>query len=432
MLIFCLVVTACSTTQPQKIENVSNSERESNLIEGTWNGAIKVPENPLDIIVKFKQGEKEKVTGTISIPIQNVEELVLDGVSLEGDKIEFNVSLAGQDIRFNGSIKGNQISGTFTQSGLSVPFVLKKSDDSENPEEKETFLTIETSQGPLYGSLILPDKKGPVPIALIIPGSGTTDRNGNLSGYPGKNNSLKLLAEGLAGQGIASIRYDKRGAGRNVQSMGKEEDMRFDQFISDAKEWIEKLEKDERFTDIIVIGHSQGSLVGMIAAKGSAADAFISIAGAGRPLNEILLEQLKTLPDDLYKEGQEILNNLNRGKMVEDVSPELASLFRQQVQPFLISWMQYSPQQEIRDLDIPVLIVQGDNDIQVPVMDAKKLKESKLESESLIIAGMNHVLKEAPEDRKGNLNTYSNPNLPLAKKLLPGISNFLQNEVLLD
>ncbi|WP_261129811.1 alpha/beta hydrolase [Bacillus sp. Marseille-Q3570] len=395
-------------------------------LTGTWNGTIDVPGRPLNIIVKFKQ--KDELAGTISIPVQNVADFSLSEIKLNDDKVNFKMPLQGQEIKFYGTIDKNKINGTFTQSDQSFPFELEKGDAAAGePEEEEDFLTIETSAGRLYGSLLTPETEEPSPIALIIPGSGPTDRNGN--SQAGRNDSLKLLAEGFAENGIASLRYDKRGAGKNQEKVIKEEDIRFDRFVKDAEKWIELLEQDERFTDIIIIGHSQGSLVGMMAAEGSAADVFISIAGAGRTIDEVLAEQLETLPDELNDESESILEELRRGKRVEEVDPRLMSIFKPSVQPFLMSWMDYNPTEEIRQISIPTLIINGKNDIQVSVADAENLAAAKPDAELLLIDKMNHVLKEAPENRDENLATYSDPTLPLANGLMEGIKEFLQNQI---
>ncbi|WP_106495239.1 alpha/beta hydrolase [Lentibacillus sp. Marseille-P4043] len=395
-------------------------------IAGTWKGQIETPGQPLEIILNFSEGEERN--GTISIPIQNVENIPLSDIVLKSNKVSFMMPLPGQSINFEGTLESNELRGIFTQNGQSFPFVVEKgatNNQAESGQENEDFLSIQTNSGVLYGSILVPKKEDKSPVALIIPGSGPTDRNGNALGLPGKNNSLQLLAEGLADNGIASLRYDKRGAGKNIEATIAEEDMRFDQFVTDAKQWITKLKQDDRFTDVIVIGHSQGSLVGMMAAENSDVSAFISLAGAGRSIDQVLIEQIKTLPDNLYEESQAILEQLKQGGIVNNVSNELLSIFRPSVQPFLISWMQYNPTDEIKQLGIPSLIVNGKNDLQVPVDDAKRLAEAKPDATTLLIDKMNHVLKEAPTDREGNMAAYSDPSLSLAEGFLEGIIEFL-------
>src|SRR5216684_3160801 len=234
-------------------------------------------------------------------------------------------------------------------------------------------ITVETPTGTLYGTLERPQARSPVPVVLIIAGSGPTDRDGNSPMLKGANNSLKLLAEGLAAQGIASVRYDKRGIGETGNSMLlaaekaktllREEDLSFETFIDDAVGWGKKLGGDRRFSSFTVLGHSEGSLIGMVAAQRTGAQAYVSIAGAGRPLQQIILEQVKAqLPPDLLKPTQDILEQLAAGKRVESVPPALNIIFRPSAQPYLISWLRYDPVKEIAKLHIQMLIVQGKTD----------------------------------------------------------------------
>src|SRR5690606_20762943 len=138
----------------------------------------------------------------------------------------------------------------------------------------EEAATLATPSGTVHGTLLVPPASGPVPIALLIAGSGPTDRDGNSAILPGANNSLKLIAEGLADSGIASRRYDKRGIGESAPAGPNEVDLRFDNYVDDAAAWVERLQADPRFSAITIIGHSEGSLIGMIAAERSGADAF--------------------------------------------------------------------------------------------------------------------------------------------------------------
>ena len=195
-------------------------------------------------------------------------------------------------------------------------------------------ITLETPTGTLFGTLAVPQSQSSIPIVLIIAGSGPTDRDGNSPLLKGPNNSLKLLAEGLAAQGIASVRYDKRGIGETGKAMQlaaekakiplREEDLSFEAYIDDAERWGKKLRADRRFSSLIVIGHSEGSLIGMVAALRIGADGFVSIAGAGRPLQEIILDQVKSqLTPDLLKTTEYILDQLVAGKTVASVPAEL-------------------------------------------------------------------------------------------------------------
>jgi hypothetical protein len=165
----------------------------------------------------------------------------------------------------------------------------------------------------------------------------------------------------------------------------------------------------------------------MLAAHRLPADGYISIAGAGRPGGQIILLQLRSqpIPLDLMKQVEDIVSALEQGRTVDSVPAGFGALFRQSVQPYLISWFRYDPAKEIAKLTIPVLILQGTTDIQASVSDANLLVGANPKAKLVVIEGMNHILKEVPEGRDNQIASYSDPSLPLAPKLLEEISRFL-------
>lgn len=272
----------------------------------------------------------------------------------------------------------------------------------------------------IHGSLMVPDIDGPMPVALIIAGSGPTDRNGNNPMMT--NNALKMVADGLANEGIASVRYDKRGVAESLVEGLDESTLRFEHFIEDAQAWLEFLEEDQRFSSRWVIGHSEGSLIGMVAAQQSGADGFISLAGVGESADLTLKRQLSTQPEPFRGQMMEMIDQLKAGELLGAVDPMFNALFRESVQPYMISWFAYDPTEWIAKLNVPVLIVQGTTDLQVTVEDANKLSAAQPEAQLLVIEGMNHILKEAPLERGANLVTYNQGDLPLAEGLIDSVS----------
>lgn len=254
--------------------------------------------------------------------------------------------------------------------------------------------TLPLDRGHLAGTLLLPEGKGPYPVVLILAGSGSTDRDGNTTMFPGGNNSLKQLAEWLARDGVASLRVDKRGVAGSASAVYSEFDLRFDHFIEDAVAWGEKLQADERFSSMTIVGHSQGAQVGMNAAWLTDANGFVAISGPGRNLFDLFREQLqKSMAVGTWVEAQQALDELEQGRLVPEPPSGMSLLFRPSVQEFLISWGQHDPAQEIARLPLPILVVQGTNDIQVSVRDAELLAAAQPEAKLLIVPGMNHVLK---------------------------------------
>ena len=287
----------------------------------------------------------------------------------------------------------------------------------------ETTIVLHTASGDITGTLTIPEQQSNIPVVLLIAGSGPTDRNGNNPMM--KNESLQLLAHGLALKHIASLRFDKRGIGESKDAGKKEADLRFEDYIKDAGGWIELLKKDARFSKVFVAGHSEGSLIGMIAALNKA-NGFVSIAGPGRSADKVLKEQLASQPPMVKDSSYPIIDSLTMGKTVENVPKMLFALFRPSVQPYIISWFHYDPQIEIKKLKIPVLIIQGTNDLQVTVEDANLLSKSNTKAQLVLIKNMNHVFRIVEGDRKENLAAYITPTLPISEELVSAISTFVQ------
>ena len=286
----------------------------------------------------------------------------------------------------------------------------------------ESPVTLHTERGDLFGTMTLPVSFKTGPVALIIAGSGPTDRDGNNTMM--KNNSLLQMAHELAGKGIASLRYDKRGIGASVAAGIKEKDLRFDDFMNDAKGWLTQLKKDKRFVNISVIGHSEGSLLGMMAANGMA-DKFISVSGPGQSADILIKQQLITQPQGIKDQAYKGLDSLKSGQTITSYNPMLGSLFRPSIQRYLISWFAYDPQVEIKKLTIPVMIIQGTTDIQVSVDDANRLAKAKPEAKLLIVENMNHVLKIADSETQENIKTYNDPSLQIPGIMIGGLSKFI-------
>ena len=293
-------------------------------------------------------------------------------------------------------------------------------------EAAESEIVLKTSTGDIFGSLLIPETDSKNIIALFICGSGPTDRNGNNPQMP--NNSIRFLAEDLNNAGIPSVRYDKRGIAASTASVGREEDLLFTHYVDDARAWIDLLSQD--YKRVVVIGHSEGAQIGVLAAiENPNVVAVVSISGAGRKLDEVLRAQLAAQSQTLLTMAEPFIESLKNGKTItDDVPPILVSLFRPSVQPYLISWFAKDPAAEIARLTIPVLIIQGETDIQTLPEDAALLQKAQPRARMSIIPNMNHVLKECSStDRILQIQTYMNPNLKNIPALSPEIIEFIES-----
>jgi pimeloyl-ACP methyl ester carboxylesterase len=274
----------------------------------------------------------------------------------------------------------------------------------------------------INGTLLLPNDVVKPNLAIIIAGSGPTDRDGNQNFL--KTNNLKKLAVDLTKQNIATFRYDKRIV-KQIRKGNVDKNMMFDDFVTDAVSVIDYFKNTDKYNKIYVIGHSQGSLIGLLAAK-DRADGFISLAGAGQSIDEVITEQvIKTAP--MFKDDTiRVFDVLKEGKTTKDFPIALSSIFNLDVQPFISNWMKYNPQNEIAKLEIPVLIINGTKDLQVSEAEAKLLHEAAESSTIKIMENMNHVLVTIEGDDLENSKSYNEPGRKLAEGLIDELVKFIK------
>jgi alpha/beta superfamily hydrolase len=272
------------------------------------------------------------------------------------------------------------------------------------------------------GTLLNPNDSDKPNLAIIIAGSGPTNRNGNQNFL--NNNSLKKLAESLTNNGIATFRYDKRIV-KQIRQGNVDKNMMFDDFVDDGKDVINYFKTLNTYNRIYVIGHSQGSLVGMIAAR-DLADGFISLAGAGNNIGDVIVEQVTNMAPQLGEEAQRIVNQLKKGKTTKDYPAALASVFNTDVQEFMINWMQYNPTEIISELKMPILLINGTKDLQVSETEAKLLKEANENAELVLVENMNHVLFEIEGDDLENSKSYNESFRPISTQLISSITEFIK------
>ena len=300
------------------------------------------------------------------------------------------------------------------------------------PRYRERDVTLATSGGMLKGTLTQPAAPAE-DAALIIAGSGPTDRDGNSASLPRKNDCLKMLAAGLAGAGIASLRFDKRGVGASAPT--PERALRLETLVEDGYDWLERLADLGPYRRISIIGHSEGALIGALVARRAPVAGFVSLEGAGMTAQDTLLRQLRAqLAGPLLEAVEDIVGRLAAGRRVDPLpqavasEPAVVAMFRPSVQPYLISWFRYDPAAVLAHLDMPVLVVQGQYDLQVGIEDADRLAAANPRARRLLVDGMNHVLKEVPADRAANIAAYSRPDLALAPSLIPALVGFLRQD----
>lgn len=276
---------------------------------------------------------------------------------------------------------------------------------SNNNISRDTFY-VKTQGARIHSVLSRPVNTNSNILAIIIPGSGPTDLNGNQPKI--KNNSLLFLSNALVLNNIATVRYDKRGI---AGSSSKD--------IDESKMNIESGAED-------LIGHSEGSLIGLLAAQQRDIAGLVSVCGAGNSADKLLKSQLQPkLPQPLFKETEAIIDSLKEGKTVKNISEHLKLLFRPSVQPYLISWFRYDPSNLAAKLKAPLLIVHGDKDIQIDMAESAILHNASPDSKYVIIKNMNHIFKTINGDLNENLASYTNPDLQINESFTGTVVNFI-------
>lgn len=285
-------------------------------------------------------------------------------------------------------------------------------------------------QGLLKGSWTGPEG-AQVPVVLMIPGSGPTDRDGN-SPRGLKAASLRLLAEGLAAKGIASVRVDKRGMFASAGAIPDPNAVTIDDYAADARSWITAIRAKTSARCVWLLGHSEGGTVVLTTAAASTDGVcgVITVSAPGRPLGEVMRAQLHANPANapLLAEADRAIDSLEAGRTFPGASltPPLPMLFADPVQPFLINAFAKNPAKLAAAVTKPMLIVQGEADLQVTVEDARKLKAGQPKATLVLLPGVSHVLKVVEGDSRGaNLATYADPNLPIAPGVVSAVADFI-------
>jgi uncharacterized protein len=299
-------------------------------------------------------------------------------------------------------------------------------------------LTAPGPMGALKGTLTLPSQHGPLPnrtpVFLIVPGSGPTDRDGNsplgIAAAP-----YRLLAEALARRGYPSVRIDKRGLFGSAGAISDPNDVTVAGYGEDLSAWTHAIRQRFPAKDgtrcVIPMGHSEGGLVALSAmARIPDACGLILVASIGRPLDEVIREQLRANPANapFLEEAETALATLRRGERVDAgaMHAALRPLFAPEVQGFLIDAMSYDPVRLASQVEVPMLVVQGTRDLQVSVADARMLADAAPDATLALVPDVNHVLKlVASDDPSANLATYANPNLPISSEVVDAVATFV-------
>jgi uncharacterized protein len=290
-------------------------------------------------------------------------------------------------------------------------------------------LTIPGPHGDIAGTFVDAGKR--TPIVLIIPGSGPTDRDGNnplgVTAAP-----YRLLAEALASKGVSTLRADKRGMFGSKAAITDANAVTIGDYAADAHNWAEALRKRTGAKCVWVLGHSEGGLVALTAGhQPEGICGLVLVSTPGRKMSDLIREQLRANPANapVLDPALKAIDSLEHGQRVDvtGMHPALQGLFSPRIQPYLIDTFQRDPAKLAAALRLPVLILQGERDLQVSTTDAKALASAQPKAKLVMVPHMNHVLKDVEnDDRASNLATYADPSLPIDPQLVDAIADFVK------
>jgi pimeloyl-ACP methyl ester carboxylesterase len=302
---------------------------------------------------------------------------------------------------------------------LSTAFVFSQT----NITSEDLLLYNENIQLP--GTLSYDKDQTQQPLAIFVQGSGNPDRNGNQLGFGVKANYIKQLRDKLNANGIGFYSYDKRNVTKSNIPLFID-DFSFEMLVEDVQIALSHFKSDQRFDEIILIGHSQGSLVAMLAIDENV-DQYISIAGPAEPIDQTIIRQLNAQNPEFGKIAEQHFQELKETDSIANVNPFLVSIFSRVNQGFLVSYIQYNPSDAIKQVRTPTLIINGDKDLQVGASEAEKLHQNCSVSELKIIKNMNHVLKTIESDTDNQASYYSEE-YPLSEDLVTTLVNFIKSK----
>jgi uncharacterized protein len=276
--------------------------------------------------------------------------------------------------------------------------------------------------GAIEATLSMPAGVEKPPVALLIAGSGSTDRDGN--GPQLKPATLKKLSDALVARGIANLRYDKRGAGGWKKEFGRPEDFRFKDFVDDAVALVGALRDMKKFSRVAVIGHSEGGLVAILTARRVPVDRLVLLTTSARKQGDLLKAQLeKQLPPQQVEPIAKAIDAIMAGQIVDPPPPGLA--IAPAMQPGIASAFTEDPIDPLRKIDVPTLIIAGGRDRQLARLDFLALTTADFAAKSLWLPEMNHVLVDVT-DEADDAASYNQAERKLDPDLVETVAAFIQ------
>jgi fermentation-respiration switch protein FrsA (DUF1100 family) len=403
-------------------------------IDGTWLGTLDAGAIKLRVLFKIVN-TADGLTAKMQSPDQGPSWITASSVTRNNGTLTIEMKTIGGV--FEGKIAPDlgSIDGTFTQMGNPLPLVIKRVKDQselerrrpQNPvkpypyREEEVTYTNKAAGNTLAATLDLPNGKGPFPAVLLISGSGPNDRDESLLGHK----PFLVLSDYLTRKGIVVLRADKRGVGKSTGDLGKATTA---DFASDAEAgvaWLKTRPEVDRHK-IGLIGHSEGGIVAPMAAVADSSVAFVvMMAGSGVPGDQVIPEQVRLIAEangeskekadeEAVAERESLtavetekdpkaLEHLLGVKLAAEGMPDaqIAAQIKAATSPWFRFFITYDPATALRKLTVPVLVLNGSLDLQVPPAQNLPAIRKALEEagnkhfEVDELPGLNHLFQTA-------------------------------------
>ena len=386
-------------------------------IEGTWKGELGFVSSKLAIVFHFDGGGC-----TMDSPDQGAKDIPAEVGFMSADSV--SLSNRQLDMVFTGKLQDGQIIGRFSQRGLSMPLILTPGEFVRNrpqtPEPpfpyKSEDVSFSNGNAFLSGTLVYPEGwngKKKIPVTLMVSGSGLQNRDEELFGHK----PFLVVADYLARNGIATLRYDDRGAGA---STGDAANATTEDFMKDAAAGLDYLRSLGKFKKVGVIGHSEGGEIAFMLASRGKTDFIVSLAGPGVQGDSILLLQN--------------LNALRQAGSPMTVTKEFVrTSVKSQNSPWLDYFMDYDPAVDIKGIRCPALILNGDKDVQVeaavniPGIESnlarnRRGKYVSKHTEIKVYPGLNHLFQHCTT---GQPTEYNDIEETISTEVLEDISRWI-------
>ena len=409
----------------------------ANAQQGAWNGELNVIGTKLPLVFNFSTEGC-----TMDSPSQGAKGIPAEKTIKDDGTIKITVAMIGAT--FEGKMDNNEIKGTFIQNGFPIPLTLKPGKPVvKRPQTpvapfpyKEESISFTNAGYTFNGTLTLPQNcSKTTPVVLMVTGSGQQNRDEELFDHK----PFAVIADALARQGIASLRYDDRGWGDKSLDFSQ---FTTADFLQDAASALPLLRK--RFNKVGVLGHSEGGTIAMMLASEGKADFIVSLAGMAISGKETLVMQNRQamsalgLPKDVVDSYcttiSNILDEIAKGKKTSEISidgvpdnlkPILKRELEQTSSPYIRHFITLDAGKQLSNIKCPVLALNGTKDTQVDcTANTTQLEKCLTNCKHTIkkIDGANHLFQHCTT---GSIVEYQQIEETIAPDVLETITKWI-------